>query len=208
MCGRYYVDDDTAKEIEKIVRMIDEKLKKGTEPEVLFQVKDIHPTDRAPVLVQSGGKIRCEIKQWGFPGVQDKQPVIHARCESAAQKKMFCRSLANRRLVIPAAGFYEWNPRKEKNTFRRKESPVLFMAGIYSRYEGEDRFVILTTAANESMKPVHERMPLILEKDEIVPWLTEEGKTEAFLRKTPCCLERETDYEQMTFGFDGMDFHV
>ncbi|MDE7259344.1 MAG: SOS response-associated peptidase [Lachnospiraceae bacterium] len=41
------------------------------------------------------------------------------------------------------------------------------MAGLYNRYQNEDRFVILTTAANESMNPVHDRMPLLLEQDEI-----------------------------------------
>ena len=157
MCGRYYVDDETAKEIEKIVRSVDEKLKKEAAQ------WDIHPTESAPVLVASAGGLRCELKRWGMPGFMDKQLVINAKSESAMDKKMFCEAVENRRIVIPAAGFYEWNKQKEKSTFTRKDSPVLFMAGIYSRYEDEDRFVILTTAANESMEPVHDRMPLILE---------------------------------------------
>ena len=72
------------------------------------------------------------------------------------------------------------------------------MAGIYSKYEDGDRFVILTTAANESMEPVHDRMPLILEKEEILPWLTEGSKTEEFLGKVPCQLNRSTEFEQLT----------
>ena len=71
------------------------------------------------------------------------------------------------------------------------------MAGLYSRYQGEDRFVILTTAANESMKPVHDRMPLLLDRDEIKEWLFEDNLTENFLQKTPALLERRTDFEQM-----------
>ena len=110
---------------------------------------------------------------------------------------MFCDAVEHRRIVIPAAGFYEWNKQKEKSTFTRKDSSVLYMAGIYSRYDDEDRFVILTTAANESMEPVHDRMPLILDKDEILPWLTDRSKTEAFLGKVPCRLERKTEFEQM-----------
>ena len=198
MCGRDYVDDETAKEIEKIVRSVDEKLKKEAAKGIKLQAKDIHPTDQAPVLVSSAGGLRCELQKWGFPGFVDKQLVINARSESAMEKKMFCDSVEHRRAVIPAAGFYEWNRHKEKSTFTRKDSPVLYMAGIYSRYENEDRFVILTTAANESMEPVHDRMPLILNKDEIMPWLLERSRTEEFLAKVPCQLKRATEFEQLT----------
>ena len=198
MCGRYYVDDETAKEIEKIVRSVDEKLKKEAAQIGKFKTKDIHPTECAPVLVASTDGLRCELKRWGFPGFMDKQLVINARSESAMEKKMFCDAVESRRIVIPAAGFYEWNKQKEKSTFTRKDSQVLYMAGIYSRYEDEDRFVILTTTANESMEPVHDRMPLVLEKDEIVPWLTERSKTQEFLSKVPCQLNRSTEFEQIT----------
>lgn len=192
MCGRYYVDDETAREIEKIVRSVDEKLKKEAAQ------RDVRPTDSAPVLVASEDGLRCETKRWGFPGFVVKQLVINAKSESAMDKKMFCEAVEHRRIVIPAAGFYEWNKQKEKSTFTREDSPILYMAGIYSKYEDGDRFVILTTSANESMKPVHDRMPLILEKDEIIPWLTERNKTEKFLGKVPCQLNRSTEFEQLT----------
>ena len=75
---------------------------------------------------------------------------------------------------------------------------MLYMAGLYNRYQDEDRFVILTTAANESMKPVHGRMPLLLERDEISKWMFEARLTEDFLQKTPALLQRRTDFEQMS----------
>lgn len=67
-----------------------------------------------------------------------------------------------------------------------------------NRYEDGERFVILTTAANESMEPVHDRMPLILEPDEVGPWIWDDERTKSLLEKEPCLLERRTDYEQMT----------
>lgn len=67
-----------------------------------------------------------------------------------------------------------------------------------NRYEDGDRFVILTTAANESMEPVHERMPLILEPDEVGSWIWDDERTKSLLEKESCLLERRTDYEQMT----------
>ena len=103
-----------------------------------------------------------------------------------------------RRVVVPATWFYEWNKYKEKNVFYRENQPVLYMAGLYNRYQDEDKFVILTTAANESMKPVHDRMPLLSERDEIGEWLLEDNPTENFLQKTPSLLERRADFEQMS----------
>ena len=75
--------------------------------------------------------------------------------------------------------------------------PVLFMAGFCRQYEDGEHFVILTTAANASMEPVHDRMPLILERQEIAEWMLDDTKMEGILQKTPCLLERKTDYEQL-----------
>ena len=111
---------------------------------------------------------------------------------------MFRESTQNRRIVVVATWFYEWNRRKEKNIFYRKDQAALFMAGIYSRHQGGERFVILTTQANASMQPVHDRMPLLLEKDEVIPWISDGERTGAFLRKVPYLLERRADFEQMS----------
>lgn len=197
MCGRYYVDDETAREIERIIRIADEKVRK-TAP-VKIQAKDIHPTDIAPILTASEhGGINCSLQKWGLPGFDGKQVIFNARSESALEKKMFREGVEHRRIVVPATWFYEWNRNKEKNIFYRKEQPILFMAGIYNRYQGEDRFVILTTEANASMSPVHNRMPLILEPEEIADWIFEKEKTEQLLHKVPCLLERRTEFEQLS----------
>lgn len=230
MCGRYYVDDETAREIERMVRQVDETLRSGSPSSALtqipaasynmrqqtFRVGDIHPTEMAPVLIAENGDIGCKIQKWGFPGYAPRgknggvqvgadrksessgQVIFNARSESALSKRSFGEGIRHRRVVIPAAGFYEWNPRKEKNTFFRKDAPVLYMAGCYNRYEDGDRFVILTTAANPSMAPVHDRMPLILEKREVEDWLFDDGRTEQLLKKVPCLLERRTAYEQLS----------
>lgn len=198
MCGRYYVDDDTAKEMEKVIRQADGKLKKKVGRSLMFQAKDVYPTEAAPVLAASGQGLCCRWQHWGFPGFSRKQIIFNARSESVLEKRMFRDSVEHRRIVIPAAWFYEWNRNKEKNIFCRSNQPVLFMAGFFNRCQDEDRFVILTTAANESMKPVHDRMPLVLEPDEIAPWIFDDGRMEAFLHKTPSLLERRTEFEQLS----------
>ena len=197
MCGRYYVDDDTAKEIEKLVRQVDEKMRQTATAGTQLQAKDIHPSELAPVITADENGLRCRWQRWGFPGFSGKQLIFNARSESALEKKTFRESVEHRRIVVPAAWFYEWNKNKEKNIFYRQGQPVLYMAGLYNRYQDEDRFVILTTAANDSMKLIHDRMPLVLERDEIHNWLCEDQLVETFLQKTPALLDRRVEYEQM-----------
>ena len=198
MCGRYYIDDDTAREIEKLVRQVDERMRQAPAAGSLLQAKDIHPSEVAPVLAAEGQNICCRWQRWGFPGFQGRQLIFNARSESALEKRLFRESVEQRRIVVPATWFYEWNKNKEKNFFYRKGQPVLYMAGLYNRYQDEDRFVILTTEANDSMRPVHGRMPLVLERDEIQQWLNEDRLVETFLQKTPPMLERRMDFEQMS----------
>lgn len=198
MCGRYYVDDDTAREIEKLVRQADEMLRGKTSGRVKFEAQDIHPAEKAPILVPSGSGPECQWQRWGFPGFQKGRVIFNARCESAMEKPMFREAVLHRRAVIPAAWFYEWDRSKQKHTFCRKGGDALFMAGCCRRYEDGDRFVILTTQANASMQPVHDRMPLILEREEIADWLFEDAAVRELLSKSPPLLERRAEYEQMS----------
>ena len=191
MCGRYYVDDDTAREIERIIRIADEKIRNITP-------RDVHPTDMAPVLMAEDRILCCHMQKWGLPGFDGKQVIFNARSESALEKSTFRDAVTRRRIVVPAAGFYEWNFRKEKSTFYRKNHPVLFMAGIYNPYEEGNRFTILTTAANSSMEPVHDRMPLLLEEEKILPWILDLDAAKEILLKVPYLLERKTEFEQLS----------
>ena len=191
MCGRYYVDDDTAKEIEKFVRDLDKKL-------VAAGKKDVYPSSMTAVLKPEYTQVGLGQMRWGFPGFVGKELLINARAESVLEKRTFKESVLHRRCVIPAKGFYEWNPKKEKYQFERlDQEPVLFMAGCFQTFREEDRFVILTTQANDSVSAVHHRMPLVLEKDEIENWILDDQSVEFILHKTPPELMRRTDYEQM-----------
>ncbi len=71
------------------------------------------------------------------------------------------------------------------------------MAGFCDWFENERRFVILTTDANESMRKVHDRMPLILEKEQLEDWF-DDRKLEELLHQIPVLLKRETEYEQQS----------
>ncbi len=189
MCGRYYVDDETAREIEKIVRDLDRKFQ-------IDRAGDIRPSDAALVLNQREHHLTAEKMNWGFPGFQGKGLLVNARAEGVLEKKTFRESVLHRRCVIPAKGFYEWNQGKEKFSFERDE-PVLFMAGCFNQFQGQNRFVILTTEANVTVSTVHDRMPLILEPQEVRDWVLDDYAVEFLLHKTPVLLNRKSDYEQM-----------
>lgn len=196
MCGRYYVDDETAEEIEKVIRLVDAKVHNRADLTML-QVGDIHPADLVPVIAGRNHEIQLEKIRWGIP--KDDKLIINARTETVLEKKMFADSVEHRRIAIPAAGFYEWNAKKEKYTFRKKDKSLMWFAGFYNLEQNEDRFVILTTAANASMQPVHDRMPLILDNNEIIPWILGDLHSyDNILKKVPEQLEKSTEFEQLS----------
>lgn len=198
MCGRYYVDNEMVGELEKLIGQMDKaQREESLRATAKIPAGDIYPGRAAPVLLGKNESVCCGWQRWGFPGFREKRLIFNARCESVLEKPLFRGSMKHGRVVIPAMKFYEWNLSKEKSTFRRQNSSLLFMAGLSRRYEDGTHFTVLTTAANASMKPVHDRMPLILERDEITEWMFDDAKAERILHKIPCLLERSSDYEQM-----------
>jgi putative SOS response-associated peptidase YedK len=118
------------------------------------------------------------IPEWATdPDIGNK--LINARSETAAQKPAFRTSLRRRRCLIAADGFYEWKTEgRTKQPFFihfSDDRPFAF-AGLWDRWEGPDHSAvesctILTTGANELMKPIHERMPAILDPKHYEKWL-------------------------------------
>lgn len=185
MCGRYYVDDETSREIRKILDQIDAKYENNNK-----KTGEIFPTNTAPILTASNLSIEPDLAIWGFPNYNNKGVLINARAETALEKKTFRESIVSRRCVIPSNGFYEWDSSKQKFLFTRKESEILYMAGIFSYYQDECRFVILTTAANESMMDTHNRMPIVLETDDVEQWILDNNSTSRILQQIPPQLNR------------------
>lgn len=193
MCGRYHFSVVLMDEIREVVEASDWKLELG------LLDKDMHPGDVAPVIAaDGGGELGIQKMRWGFTAPGGKGLIFNARSESVFEKRMFRDSVGKRRAAVPVSWFYEWNKSKEKYTFTREDSRVLFLAGFYSRYEDGDRFVILTTEANPSMEMVHSRMPLVLEKEQVKDWILDDGKTEELLGQVPAELAGSCEYEQQT----------
>jgi len=192
MCGRYYIDEETAIELQKIIINIDKKLNP------LNFTGDIVPSSKAPVLVQNKEKMEMDLFNWGFKNFKNNGLIINARAETALEKRTFRDCLNERRCIVPAKGFYEWDKSRNKFTFQHMDKSVMFMAGIYNE---ENKFVILTTGANQSMEKVHDRMPLVLKNELIRPWLANRDETSHILKEIPPLLEAKAEVEQMRLEF-------
>jgi len=136
----------------------------------------VAPTQTIPAIRGGDGRrLLCPMR-WGYPMTwlarQGKdpwsRPLINAKAEEAGRKRTWAASLRERRCVVPATAFYEWL-RMGKKRFPVELSPsegrLLHLAGIWQRFErnGEavDCVSLLTTAANDDVRPVHHRMPVL-----------------------------------------------
>lgn len=210
MCGRYFWTDDAEDAFE-------EDFPELAGEAYELRVGDYTPGMKALAVIGKGSSVHVnsqaenedrkssdaelgtELLQWGFPGFDKGKLLINARAESVKDRPTFADSYAERRCVLPAAGFYEWDKKKEKVIFTVPESKILYLAGIYRPYGEEKRFVVLTREANASMAPVHDRMPLILSRAEVWPWVNGGSEADDILAKVLPLLKAERPYEQMTF---------
>lgn len=190
VCGRFYIDNKIWRELPGAVEC---RIPHG----IAKTRTDIVPSQQPPVLRLQSERMLLEPMRWGIPGA-DKKLLINARAETVLERPMFRESFLYRRLIIPAAGFYEWSAAKEKAEFTRPDAEAMFLAGFYNLYEGENRFIILTVPANISVVPVHDRMPLILEPDVLQKWLSSTPEAEQMLGSMMPPLVRSQEYEQQS----------
>lgn len=194
MCGVFYVDDDTMREIEKIARKIDQKS---------AATGDVHPSQPALILRADHGKMVSEVLKWGYEAYWKKTLIFNARSETVQERPMFRRDFEERRCLIPAGKFYEWKQdstkQKEKYEFFTPDK-ILYLAGIYHKDPEGDRFTILTREADGCMTGVHPRMPLILYEKDIGKWLFSREEAEKLLACNYTELEKRgnEEYHQMS----------
>ena len=207
MCGRYLITmEDEILEMREILDQINERYK--DEPEAAAaKTGEIFPTDTVPVLIRADEKPQALLMKWGFPKPpkrryesseapiwQSSGVVINARAETAQDKVSFRTSLTSRRCVVPTTGFFEWRQddgkKKTKYLFRFPETKMLYLAGLYNTFKSAPAphlaYVILTTAANPSVAPYHDRMPLVLTPDNnIDAWLADTAFAYEYVQR-PC----------------------
>lgn len=175
MCGRFYIDDETAREIERIARKINRKNAK---------TGDVHPSEPALILRADHDSMVTEVLKWGYESARKNTLIFNARSETVREKPMFRYDYETRRCLVPACKFYEWKrigeKKKEKYEFSAR-GEILYLAGIYHKEPEGGRFTILTREAEGCMTQIHSRMPLILHREEMEAWLFSEVEAEKLL---------------------------
>ena len=132
------------------------------------------------------GERHLDLLKWGLLPSWAKAPAtaqrpINARAETVAISGMFRRAFAQRRCLVPAEAFYEWRKTggpKVPYAFARKDRQPMAFAGLWEGFrwpsgEVTRTFCIITTSANEVMRPIHDRMPVVLAPEDWPVWLGE-----------------------------------
>ncbi len=123
------------------------------------------------------------ILPWGFP--YNNKLIINARGETLFEKRMYSTAALTQRCLIPASCFFEWKDKVKYNISPQK-GRLFSMAGIYKSFLNKDgsleeRYVIITTSANEEMSKIHHRMPVIVPENKEKTYLNSKASQEEIL---------------------------
>ena len=176
MCGRFSQADIA--ELDREVLWILDGLQTTT-PRY-----NVAPSQEAAVIRHGGLGNRIDLLRWGLIPSWAHDPkigyrTINARAESLTQKPAFRDSFATRRCAIPVAGFYEWRKTphgKHPHFIRRRDRRAMLLAGLWDRWIDRvtgplETFTIITTTPNAVVRPLHDRMPVVLPESGLLAWL-------------------------------------
>ena len=176
MCGRYTLKSP--------IDVVVEHFGLEEYPSSLTPSYNIAPTQEVAAVVEEDEKRKLEMFRWGLIPSWAKDPaignkMINARAETVSEKPSFRSAFKRRRCLIVADGFYEWQKTdggaKQPFYFRMKDSSPFAFAGIWETWDGRGEEIrscnIITTDANDLMREIHHRMPVILPAENHAAWL-------------------------------------
>ncbi len=178
MCGRFA----QIFKYDQLKKLLDEYDIQNRDEQIPIHF-NIAPTNVIPSFISTTKGNVLTYFQWGLipswsKTAETQYKMINVRAESVLEKPTFKSAITRRRCIIPASGFYEWQkPSKQPYFIHPTERGHFAFAGIWDRWLGADgseiqTLAIITCAANETMKPIHERMPVILTPDTEKAWLS------------------------------------
>lgn len=193
MCTRFYADShslsyfiERAQQLPLAEEMV-RKLSKN-----MSMSGEIRPTDTAAVLAPNKqGNMAVFPMVWGFTHDAASKPIINCRVETADQKALWKDSWYRRRCIIPASWYFEWgippsefgfrnaneqrSIKKEKYVIQPEETEITYLAGLYRFEEHQGMqvpvFAVLTRESVAPVRAIHDRMPLILGKENLQEWI-------------------------------------
>jgi putative SOS response-associated peptidase YedK len=175
MCGRYTLKTPPG-ELQQEFEL--------SAPAAITARYNIAPSQSVPIVVEDRGR-KLELARWGLipHWAKDEKigyKMINARGETLAEKPSYREALKERRCLVPADGFYEWKKDSQGKTpmhLRLAGGRLLAFAGLWESWQPKSSgppvrsCTIITTAANARVAPIHDRMPLILTREQYARWL-------------------------------------
>ncbi|MFW5988351.1 MAG: SOS response-associated peptidase [bacterium] len=206
MCGRYY-----------LYVGLDELLQRYgiNNSEINFTpAKEIFPSENTPVVIQNRNNNReLKLFKWGFNTSFTSNLIINARGETVAEKRTFKNAFREKRCLVPVTGFFEWKQTGDKKIKYRIEllkENIFSLAGIFEIFNNNGKaipsFTIITTTACKSLKPIHPRMPVILNRKNEKQWLNITNNADSLKKLLTPYDDRKLDIKpdngQMQFSFN------
>jgi putative SOS response-associated peptidase YedK len=160
------------------------------EPPDLAPRYNIAPTQDVVAVREAAGVRRADLLRWGLVPSFAEDPavgnhLINARAETVARKPAFREPFQKRRCLVPADGFYEWRRVgrvRDPYLLKMRDGRTFAFASVWDRWgTGAGRIescAILTTAANELVSPIHDRMPVMLDRSDYALWLDPDAAEE------------------------------
>lgn len=149
---------------------------------------NICPTTTIDAVVERDGKRAVESMRWGLvpswwkKTLKELPATFNARAETVAEKPMFRAAFKRNRCIIPASGYYEWtmtaDGKKQPHYFTRRDGEIISIAGLWEEWNNPETgqplrsCTMIIGAANNFVSPLHDRMPIILEREQFASWLT------------------------------------
>ena len=176
MCGRYFLHSTA----DKLTQLFGEMPMPLLEPRY-----NIAPTQPVPVVRQDAqGRREMVLVRWGLipswsKGPDTRYSMINARAETVAQKPAYRNAFRYRRCLLPADGFYEWHAAaagKQPYVLRARGHAPMALAGLWEHWQDADgneieSCTVLVREANAQVRPVHERMPVVIGPETFDLWL-------------------------------------
>lgn len=145
---------------------------------------NIAPTSIVRVFTaDEQGPLASLMQWWLIPSWskdrKSRYSTFNARSEDAASKPAFRGPMRHSRCVLPVSGFYEWKTlsdgSKQQHSIRRADGQPMFLAGLWDHWEDASETLesctILTTEPNDQMAQIHNRMPCVLEPEDLLAWM-------------------------------------
>ena len=181
MCGRFYCDE-TNPSLRKVAdaaenRDAARRLCRG----------EIRPADTVPMVIGREDGAHALFASWGYLNDRRQLSCVNVRCETVGNMRSYAADLSYRRCIVPATGYLECTETPERLFFFDPTGRQLLMAGLWRReYNGDYRFVLMTTDISPYAEGIHPRAPLLLSDSEARDWLFDDASVPYLLtRETP-----------------------